>query len=191
MFENREESRDAPIAVPLTNRRRTAFAAQAGRQRHDLKAFAQRCQIVLLAIGGRNHEQIAAVLGVSRQKASRWRARFIASGPAGLENDAPGRGRKPVYGQEMQALIVEKTLRSLPPQATQWSQRSLAEALEVSDSTVGRVWRAHGLKPHLMKTFKVSNDSRFAEKLEDVIGLYLNAPQHALVLCCDEPSGAR
>ena len=106
----------------------------------------------------------------------------------GLEKNAPGRGRKPVYGPEIQALIVEKTLRSLPPQATQWSQRSLAKALDLSDSTVGRVWRAHGLKPHLVKTLKVSNDPRFVEKLEDVIGLYLNAPEHALVLCCDEES---
>ena len=137
---------------------------------------------------GKNHEQIAEALGISRQKASRWRARFVESGRAGLENDAPGRGRKAVYGAPMQALIVEKTLRSLPPQATQWSQRSLARALDLSDSTVGRVWRAHGLKPHLIRTFKVSHDPRFAEKLEDGIGLYLNAPEHALVLCCDEKS---
>lgn len=155
------------------------------------KRLAERCRIVLLSAEGKNHEQIAAALGISRQKASRWRARFVESGRVGLENDAPGRGRKAVYGAPVQALIVEKTLRSLPPEATQWSQRSLAKALDVSDSTVGRVWRAHGLKPHLFRTFKVSNDPRFAEKLEDVIGLYLNAPEHALVLCCDEPSGAR
>jgi transposase len=152
------------------------------------KRLAQRCQIVLLSVEGHNHEQIAARLGITRQKASRWRARFVKSGRAGLENDAPGRGRKAVYGPKMQALIVEKTLQSLPPLATQWSQRSLAQALGMSDTTVGRVWRAHGLKPHLGKTFKISNDPRFAEKLEDVIGLYLNAPEHALVLCCDEKS---
>jgi transposase/transcriptional regulator with XRE-family HTH domain len=152
------------------------------------KRLGERCQIVLLAAEGRTYEQIAAALGITRQKASRWRARFTELGRAGLEHDAPGRGRKAVYGPAVQALIVEKTLRSLPPQATQWSQRSLAKALAVSDSTVGRVWRAHGLKPHLGKTFKVSNDPQFAEKLEDVIGLYLNAPEHALVLCCDEKS---
>jgi transposase/transcriptional regulator with XRE-family HTH domain len=152
------------------------------------KRLAQRCRIVLLSAEGQNHEQIAETLGITRQKASRWRARFLELGRAGLENDAPGRGRKAIYGAQMQALIVEKTLRSLPPQATQWSQRSLAKALGLSDSTVGRVWRAHGLKPHLVKTFKVSNDPRFAEKLEDVIGLYLNTPEHALVLCCDEKS---
>ena len=152
------------------------------------KRLTERCRIVLLSAQGQNHEQIAAALGITRQKASRWRARFLESGPEGLENDAPGRGRKAVYGAEIQARIVEKTLRSCPPQATQWSQRSLAKALDLSDSTVGRVWRAHGLKPHLARTFKISNDPRFAEKLEDVIGLYLNAPEHALVLCCDEKS---
>ena len=152
------------------------------------KRLAERCRIVLLAAEGHNHEQIAAALGITRQKASRWRARFVEAGRRGLENDAPGRGRKAVYGAQMQALIVEKTLRSRPPQATQWSQRSLAKALDLSDSTVGRVWRAQGLKPHLVRTFKVSNDPRFAEKLEDVIGLYLNAPEPALVLCGDEKS---
>ena len=152
------------------------------------KRLAERCRIVLLSAEGKNHEQIAAALGISRQKASRWRARFLELGRAGLENDAPGRGRKAVYGASMQALIVEKTLRSRPPGATQWSQRSLAKALGLSDSTVGRVWRAHGLKPHLVRSFKVSNDPRFAEKLEDVVALYLNAPEHAMVLCCDEKS---
>ncbi len=153
-----------------------------------LKRLSERCRIILLAAEGKNYEQIAAVLRISRQKASRWCARFFELGRVGLEKDAPGRGRKAVYGPEIQALIVEKTLRSLPPQATQWSQRSLANALDLSDTTVGRVWRAHGLKPHLIKSFKVSNDPRFVEKLEDVIGLYLNAPEHALVLCCDEKS---
>lgn len=152
------------------------------------KRLAERCQIVLLAAEGQTNEQIAATLAITRQKAARWRGRFAEFGRAGIEADAPGRGRKPVYGPEMQALIVERTLRTSPASATHWSQRSLAKALEVSDSTVGRVWRAHGLKPHLIRTFKVSNDPHFAEKLEDVIGLYLNAPEHALVLCCDEKS---
>jgi transposase/transcriptional regulator with XRE-family HTH domain len=152
------------------------------------KRLSERCRIVLEAAAGRTNEQIAAALKITRQKAARWRARFRALGRAGLENDAPGRGRKPVYGPDIQALIVQRTLRTLPPQATQWSQRSLAKALDLSDSTVGRVWRAHGLKPHLVRTFKISNDPRFVEKLEDVIGLYLDAPEHAIVLCCDEKS---
>ncbi len=150
--------------------------------------LAERCQIVLLASEGKSNERIAALLGITRQKAARWRARFREAGRAGLEHDAPGRGRKPVYGPEMASLIVERTLRTKPPAATQWSQRSLARVLDVSSRTVGRVWQAHGLKPHLIRTFKVSNDPRFAEKLEDVVGLYLHAPEHALVLCCDEKS---
>ena len=152
------------------------------------RRLVERCQIILLASGGKNNEQIAALLGITRQKAARWRTRFREGGRTGLEQDVPGRGRKPVYGPEMASLIVERTLRTKPPAATQWSQRSLARILDVSSRTVGRVWQAHGLKPHLIRTFKVSNDPRFAEKLEDVIGLYLNAPEHALVLCCDEKS---
>src|SRR5829696_540320 len=152
------------------------------------KRLVERCRIVLLGFEGHNQEEIAQALGITRQKAARWRKRFAEGGRAGLESDAPGRGRKPVYGPEIQALIVERTLQTLPPHATQWSQRSLAKALDLSDSTVGRVWRANGLKPHLARTFKVSNDPRFVEKLEDVIGLYLNAPEHAIVLCCDEKS---
>lgn len=152
------------------------------------RRLAERCRIILLAAEGQTNEQIAGTLAMSRQKVARWRGRFVQEGRAGLENDAPGRGRKPTYGPDVQALIVHRTLRSRPPQAMQWSVRSLAKALDLSFSTVARVWRAHGLKPHLVRTFKVSNDPRFTEKLEDVIGLYLNAPEHAMVLCCDEKS---
>jgi transposase len=162
--------------------RKQATSAMAPRR------LAERCQIILRASEGETNEQIAQALEITRQKAARWRSRFVQGGRAGLEHDAPGRGRKPSYGPEIKALIIERTLRSRPPQATQWSVRSLAKALDLSFSTVARVWRAHGLKPHLVRTFKVSNDPRFAEKLEDVIGLYLNAPEHALVLCCDEKS---
>jgi transposase len=177
------------IAAPLTPTaedrvwlRKQATSAVAPRR------LAERCAIILRAAEGQTNEQIAQALGITRQKAARWRDRFVQGGCTGLEHDAPGRGRKPAYGPEVKALIVERTLRSRPPQATQWSVRSLAKALDLSFSTVARVWRAHGLKPHLVRTFKVSNDPRFAEKLEDVIGLYLNAPEHALVLCCDEKS---
>jgi transposase/transposase-like protein len=152
------------------------------------RRLTERCQIILRAADGETNEQIAQALGMTRQKVARWRGRFMHGGRAGLEHDAPGRGRKPTYGPEVKALIVERTLQSRPPQATQWSVRSLAKALDLSFSTVARVWRTHGLKPHLVRTFKISNDPRFAEKLEDVIGLYLNAPEHALVLCCDEKS---
>jgi transposase len=150
--------------------------------------LSERCQIVLLAAEGQENLAIAATLGCSRQKVARWRDRFQQAGRAGIESDAPGRGRKPVYGAEMSKLIVDRTLRSRPPLATHWSRRTLAKALDIGPTTVGKVWRAHGLKPHLVRTFKVSKDPRFVEKLEDVVGLYLACPEHALVLCCDEKS---
>ena len=152
------------------------------------KRLVERCQIVLLAAQGQEGLQIATSLGFSRHKVARWRDRFHEVGRTGIESDAPGRGRKPVYGAEMSKLIVDRTLRSRPPLATHWSRRTLAKALDIGATTVGKVWRAHGLKPHLARTFKVSNDPRFVEKLEDVVGLYLNCPEHALVLCCDEKS---
>jgi transposase len=173
---------DSPSLVDLEWLRKQATSGLTTRR------LAERGQIVLLAVEGKNNEQIATALDITRQKAARWRSRFRHGGRAGLEYDVPGRGRKPVYGPEMSSLIVERTLRTQPPAATHWSQRSLARALDVSSRTVGRVWQAHGLKPHLIRTFKVSNDPRFAEKLEDVIGLYLDTPEHALVLCCDEKS---
>lgn len=174
------ESKEGPSGV-LLHRQSKSCAGCASKPPAALlpKRLAERGRIVLLPAGGPSHEQIAAALGISRQKASRWRARFIEWGRAGLENDAPGRGRKAVHGAERQALIVGKTLRSRPPQATQWSQRSPAKALDLRDRTVGRVWRAHGLKPHLLRTCKISKDPRFAEKLEEVMGLSLDAPEHA------------
>jgi transposase len=152
------------------------------------KRIVERCQIALLAAKGKNNLEIAARLGVTRQKVARWRDRFSQHGRAGIEADAPGRGRKATYGPEIRKLIVERTLHSRPALATHWSRRTLAKALDISASTVGQVWREHGLKPHLARTFKVSNDPRFVEKLEDVVGLYLDAPDHAIVLCCDEKS---
>jgi transposase len=148
----------------------------------------ERCLVVLLAANGKTNEQIAQKLKVTRQKVGRWRTRFVALGRAGIEADRPGRGRKPVYPLEIRRHLVKKTTTETPVAATHWSRTSMAKAMDVSASTVGRVWREHGLKPHLSRTFKVSNDPRFAEKLEEVIGLYLNAPEHAIVLCCDEKS---
>ena len=152
------------------------------------KRLVERCQIVLLAAQGFENLEIAASLGFSRQKVARWRDRFQQDGKEGIESDAPGRGRKPVYGVEMSKLIVDHTLRARPPHGTHWSRRTLAKALDIGATTVGKVWREHGIKPHLVRTFKVSNDPHFVEKLEDVVGLYLNCPEHALVLCCDEKS---
>src|SRR5450432_1873909 len=143
----------------LTKQAMSAVAAQ---------RLSQRCLVILLAADGKTNEQIAQKLKISRQKAGRWRSRFAQLGRTGIESDRPGRGRKPTYTAEIRRVIVRKTTREKPPAATHWSRTSMAQAMDVSPSTVGRVWREHGLKPHLIRTFKVSNDPRFAEKLEDV-----------------------
>jgi transposase len=152
------------------------------------KRLGDRCWVVLMAAEGQTNEQIAAQLGMGREKVGRWRTRYAEKGRTGIEADKPGRGRKATYPEEVRELVVKKTTRATPKDATQWSRTSMAAAMHISPSTVGRIWREHGLKPHLVRTFKVSNDPHFAEKLEDIVGLYLSAPEHALVLCCDEKS---
>jgi transposase len=153
-----------------------------------LVRLAQRARIVLLAASGKSNQQIARKLRITEEKAARWRGRFLAQSRAGLEKDAPGRGRKPTYPPEIVAMVVRRTTQGKPPAATHWSRRVMARATDLSPTTIGRIWQQHGLKPHLSRTFKVSNDPQFAEKLEDIVGLYLAAPEHALVLCCDEKS---
>lgn len=150
--------------------------------------FSQRAKIVLLAAQGNQDIDIAQALGVTRQLASRWRKRFIELGIDGLKKDAPRSGRKKEISSQKIRSIVRKTTEQKPPNATHWSTRTMAEAAGVSEKTVRRIWKAHGLKPHLNRTFKLSNDKQFAEKLEDIVGLYLSPPEHALVLSCDEKS---
>jgi transposase len=147
-----------------------------------------RANVVLAAAAGKENKDIAADLRISRGAVARWRNRFAESGVKGLEKDAPRGGRPPKARQDLVQRIIEMTTQQKPANATHWSTRSLAEALGTNRSLVNRVWRAHGLKPHLCHTFKVSNDPHFAEKLLDVVGLYLDPPEHALVLCVDEKS---
>ena len=147
--------------------------------------LARRAQIVLLAARGKHNDAIAQELEIGRVQVGRWRERYATGGLAAIERDLP-RGGRPLKADP--AEIVRLTTRTLPPAATHWSTRTLAAKVGVSDTTVLRVWHRHGLKPHLVKTFKVSRDPRFVEKLEDIVGLYLNPPEHALVLCCDEKS---
>ena len=150
--------------------------------------LAERSRIVLLAAKGLNNYEIASRLDITRQKAGRWRNRFVEQGLAGIERDAPRSGRIPTISRRKRARIIKKTLEEKPPNATHWSRTLMAKAMGVSESTVGKIWRTHGLKPHLSRTFKLSNDKRFAEKLEDVVGLYLSPPENAIVLSCDEKS---
>ena len=146
-----------------------------------------RARIVLLAAEGLESRDIAEHLGTGQDTVSKWRRRFAQQRLAGLI-DRPGRGRKPHYGQTLIERIVDDTVHREPEQATHWSTRTMAKHAGVSHTTVQRIWHAHELKPHLIRTFKLSNDKHFVEKLRDVIGLYLNPPEHALVLCVDEKS---
>jgi transposase len=147
--------------------------------------LARRASIVLLAADGLNNRQIGQALGVGRIQVGRWRERYAAGGLQAIEQDWPRAGRKPVANA---AEIVRLTTQTKPQGATQWSTRTLAAVAGVSDTTVQRIWAAHGLKPHRVRQFKVSRDPKFIEKLEDIVGLYMSPPEHALVLCCDEKS---
>jgi transposase len=148
----------------------------------------ERARIVLLAAEGKLDIEIAAELGITNQKSARWRSRFLEQGLRGLEKDAPRPGRTPSIPAATVQAVVRKTTQDKPANATHWSTRTMAAATGISEASVRRIWKAHGLKPHLVETFKVSNDPQFAEKLNAIIGLYLAPPEHALVLCCDEKS---
>jgi len=159
-----------------------------GRSRSESVRLTQRSRIVLLAATGLDNEKIGAELGITRQKAGRWRSRFAELGLEGILKEEQRSGRPPSISNRKRAAIVRKTLDEKPTSATQWSRALMSAEANVSPSTVGRIWRAHGLKPHLVSTFKLSNDTQFAEKLEDVVGLYLSPPENAIVLSCDEKS---
>jgi len=148
----------------------------------------QRAGIVLLAAAKKQNQEIARELGVTRRTVGRWRTRFVAERLTGIAKDAPRSGRRPTRFRKHAARILKKTLQEQPANATHWSVRSLAKELGISHSLVQRVWKAHDVKPHLVKRFKLSNDPLFEDKLRDVVGLYLNPPEHALVLSVDEKS---
>ena len=147
--------------------------------------LARRVRIVLLAAEGLQNNEISEQLAVGRVQVSRWRERYAKLGLAGIERDLP-RGAPPVKVDV--ARLVELTTQSTPEAATHWSTRKMAAELGVSAASVSRHWRANGLKPHIVRGFKVSRDPKFVEKLEDIVGLYMSPPEHALVLCCDEKS---
>jgi transposase len=175
------------IAVELSEDERMVLNRWA-RGRSTPARIVLRARIILAAAAGRENQEIAAELGSDPHTVARWRKRFVALRCAGLERDAPRSGRPARARQALAAEIVRKTTQEKPPNATQWSTRTLARALGTTHSLVHRVWQATNLKPHRIKTFKISNDPQFVEKLVDVVGLYLNPPEHALVLCCDEKS---
>ncbi len=143
----------------------------------------ERTRIVLLAADGLRDKEIALQLGMTPEKAARWRSRFLDGGSAALEKDAPRPGRTRIITDHQVKRVVELTMHGKPAHATHWSTRTMAAAAGISEASVRRIWHAHGLKPHLIRTFKLSRDVRFAEKLEAIVGLYLNPPEHAIVLC--------
>lgn len=176
--------RQAPL-IELTDEERQRLTRWS-RGKTTPARLVSRASIILLAADGRRSKEIAVELGIPEKTICKWRRRFVLARVSGIEKDAPRGGRTPTVRSKLEAKILSKTTQETPPDATHWSVRSMASALGVSKSTVQRVWRDNGLKPHRTRTFKVSNDPQFAEKLVDVVGLYLNPPEHALVLSCDE-----
>ena len=175
----------APIL--LSPEERAALTTWARGRRFPLR-LVQRATIVQMAADGTRSQDIARELNISRPTVQLWRERFLALRLAGLEKDAPRPGRIPSIPEKKVRAIVEATLHGKPPNATHWSTRSMAKAQGLSQATIRRIWKQHHLKPHLIKTFKISRDKHFVEKLYDVVGLYLNPPDKSLVLCVDEKS---
>src|SRR3954452_19919855 len=149
---------------------------------------ALRCRIILAVAAGETEMGIAAENGVNRKTVRLWRERFCEGGPQSLWAIASGRGRKPSYDAARIKAVIDATLQSKPKGSTQWSCRTMATAQGIGKSSVSRIWRSHNIKPHRTETFKLSRDPKFLEKLTDVVGLYLNPPDQAIVLCVDEKS---
>ncbi|WP_204012624.1 IS630 family transposase [Virgisporangium aurantiacum] len=157
------------------------------RRAKSSQALAQRCRIVLGCAEGKSNQDVAAQLGIWPQTVGRWRNRFVARRLAGLVDEPrPGAPRR-ITDEQVEEVIV-KTLEAAPADATHWSRASMAATSGLSKSTIGRVWKAFGLKPHLVDTFKLSNDPQFIDKVRDVVGLYLDPPEKAIVLAVDEKS---
>jgi transposase len=164
-----------------------ATLEQWARRRTTAQGLAQRARIILLCAAGQSTPTIAAELRITRQTVGRWRGRFLAKRLDGLlDEPRPGAPRR-ITDAHVERLIVE-TLETTPPDATHWTTRALAKRVDLSHSTVGRIWRAFGLQPHRSETFKLSRDPLFVEKVRDVVGLYLDPPDRALVLSVDEKS---
>ena len=173
--------------IRLSSEERATLASWARAKTMPLR-LVQRARIVTMAADGVTSQDIARQLDISRPTVQLWRERFLALRVTGLEKDAPRPGRLPSILDNKIRAVVEATLHTKPANATHWSTRTMAKAQGLSQSAVRRIWKQHNLKPHLIKTFKLSRDKHFVEKLYDVVGLYLNPPVRSLVLCVDEKS---
>jgi transposase len=158
------------------------------RDRNTPQKVVWRSRIVLLSADGQRPPAIAAAVGKSELTVRRWRRRFVAKGVVGLLKDATRPPGKPPLPADVVKQVVELTLHEKPPGRTRWSQRTMAARMGIAPSTVHNIWKAHGLKPHLTRTFKLSRDPAFSDKVQDIVGLYLNPPDKALVLSVDEKS---
>lgn len=179
-------SRTAQPIILTPEERKTLDAWARGRNLPHRQVV--RAKIITMAADGAFNQDIAGILGVSRPTVQLWRERFLALRLAGIQQDAPRPGRKPALSAKKVRAVVEATLHTIPANATHWSTRRMAQAQGLSQASVQRIWKRHNLKPHLLKTFKLSRDKQFVEKLSDVVGLYLNPPDKSLVLCVDEKS---
>jgi transposase len=178
---------ESPAALEVSEEARRTLEGWVG-ARTSPQRIVMRARIVLLASQGAANRRIAREVGTSRPTVVLWRNRFVAGGVAALVEDAPGRGRPASISSAKVRRIVTATTQTRPRGATHWSTRTMAEAQGISHATVQRIWDAHGLQPHRVKTFKLSRDKRFVEKLTDVVGVYLNPPDKAVILCVDEKS---
>lgn len=152
------------------------------------QGVARRCRIALGALRGAHDLELAGELGIHRHTVALWRKRVCEQGIGTVWEVAPGRGRKPLYSASRRNAIIKATIETKPKGQTHWSCRTLAKAQGVSKNTVNRLWQLHNLNPHRQKTFKLSRDPQFLEKLTAVVGLYLNPPEKAVILCVDEKS---
>ncbi|MFQ5512786.1 MAG: IS630 family transposase [Candidatus Krumholzibacteriia bacterium] len=175
----------SPLHLDTNQRKRLEFLVRAGNTPQKL---VDRARIILLAAAGRPNAAIAREVGVSRPTVLLWRERFAAAGVPGLSYEKPRPGRKPTIAPATVQAVVEATLHTTPPAATHWSVRRMAQAQGLGRTTVHRIWRQHGLQPHRVETFKLSRDPHFVEKLRDIVGLYLDPPDKALVFAVDEKS---
>jgi transposase len=173
--------------IQLTDEERAKLQSWASSSLTPVR-LVERARIVLLAADGQRNDEIADQLSIVRQTVARWRTRFAVERVPGIEHERPGRGRKPTITSAERLEVVRRTQQEKPKGHTHWSRSTMARVAGISDSSVGRIWRAHGLKPHRLRSFKLSNDPHFVEKLTDVVGLYLSPPEHAIVFSVDEKS---
>lgn len=178
--------RRAAPAIVLREDEHSELEALA-RRRKTAQAMAMRARIVLACAEGRQSKQVAAALGIDQATVGKWRRRFAGRGMEGLHDEPRSGAPRTIDDARIEAVIVA-TLESLPEDATHWSSRGMAKACGLSTSTVQRIWRAFGLQPHRLETFKLSTDPDFVAKVRDVVGLYMSPPDRAIVQCVDEKS---